>query len=229
MRFVVADLKRGFTEPRFFLALVLGLGCALVSGAVVGDVGSGYGFFTQSHSLALPFIMPLLCALPYSNMHMQEQHSKFDRFMALRQGQKPWVFKRFLVNGLVSGATAVAPGIGLLLVSLTFDATACTPEVCQVLLFNIAFGFAFGSLAYGLCFVNTQSYIPLVAPQVLYWFLVYALPVLELDVYFPPLAYAPWILPGVASYPHIALLLGTITGVSALLCCVGLGGKEVTQ
>ncbi len=229
MRFLVADIKRGFTEPRFFLAVVLGLGCGLVSGLVIYSRGTveASGFFIQSPSLVLPFIMPLLCALTYSNMQMQEQDTGFDYFMALRLKQKTWVFRRFLVNGIVSGVTAVVPGLGLLVVSLWLGTGACTLEVYQVLALNVAFGFAFGSLAYGLGFVNEQAYIPLVAPQVLYWFLVYALPILELDVYFPPLAFAPWILPGVASYPHIGLLLGTITGVSVVLCCVGAVKKAV--
>lgn len=229
MRFIRADFKRGCTEPRFFLALLLGIGCALISGAVIaqGDLVDGYAFFTKSHSLALPFIVPLLCALPYSNMVMLEGATKFDSFMSLRLSHRLWLFRRFLVNGAVSGLTALVPGVALLLTSLHMDSSAFTVDVYQVLLLNFAFGFAFGSLSYGLCFVNTASYIPLVAPQVIYLFFIYSFPILGLSQYYPPLAYAPWILPSVASIPHIALFLLAVTAVSLLLTCVGAVKKGV--
>lgn len=229
MRFLRADFKRGCCEPRFLIALLLGIGCALVSGFVIaqGDLADGYAFFTKSHSLALPFIVPLLCALPYSNMVMLEKSTKFDSFMALRLNHRIWYFGRFLVNGILSGLVGLMPGVALLLASLHMDGTAFTVAVFQVLLLNFAFGFAFGSLSYGLCFVNTASYIPLVAPQVIYLFFIYAFPILGLSQYYPPLAYAPWILPSVASMPHIALFLLAVTAVSLLLTCVGAVRKAV--
>lgn len=229
MRFFLTDCKRGFTEPRFFTALAISLGCMVISlwVAVHADTVDGFALFTQSHSLLLPFIAPLLAALPYSNMQMREQDAGFDRLMALRCKHKSWLFRRFLANGLVSGVTVAFSGVMLLLVTLFWDTSAFCPEVYQVIGLNFAFGFAFGSVSYGLCFVNTQRYIPLVAPQVGYLFAIYACPIVDLTQYFPPLAFAPWILYAAFDLGCMLTLLGCLTALGLALTVLGQVRKAV--
>lgn len=229
MRFLWADGKRALCEPRFFWAVSLGVVWALCSGLFVAHQGvaDGLSFFTKSQSLVLPFFMPLLCALPYSNLYMLERATKFEHMMRLRYRHQIWMFLRLLTNGLVSGLTALAPGVALLLGSLLWGQEAFCLAVYQVLGLNFLFGVAFGSLSYGLGFVNTALYIPLVAPQVLYLFCIYAFPILGLQSYYPPLAYAPWILPSVASMPHSITALLSLCGVSLVLVCVGVMKKAV--
>ncbi|WP_409969528.1 hypothetical protein RFF05_06350 [Bengtsoniella intestinalis] len=229
MRFLLTDWKRGFTEPRFFLAMAISLGCVGISLCVTLQSGitDGYGLFTQSHSLILPFCAPLLCALPYSNMQMREADTGFDRLMALRCKHKSWLFRRFITNGFISGVTGVMGGATLLAVSLLWDTTACTTEIYQVLGLNFIFGVAFGSLSYGLCFVNTQRYIPLIAPQVGYLFAMYACPTLRLNQYFPPLAFAPWILPSMFDLTNMVTLLLGLTAVGFGLTVIGQVRKAV--
>lgn len=229
MRFIKADLKRALTEPRFFLAVILGILCVTTSAAIIlqGDVDDGYALFTKSHSLLLPFVAPLLCALPYATMDMLDTETGFAKLMTLHYGHKTWVFGRFLVNAFVSGLTVLLPGLVLLGMTLAMDDTALCLEVWQVLGLNFAFGMAFGSASYGLGFVNVQRYIPLLAPQVLYWFAIYALPILDVSQYLPPLAFSPWILPSVYDLGNMAMLLTAIAATGIVLSLLGRVRKAV--
>lgn len=221
MRFVVADLKRGLTEGRFFLSVALGVGLAVVTFCFSREAGDGVAVFTQGHSLLLPFCAPLLCALPYSNMQMLERATGFDTMMATHAGRKSWVYQRLITNGLISGLVMLVPGLSLWALCLGYGAQGLGETVLGVLGLNFLFGVAFGSVSYGLCFCNTQSYIPLLAPQVLYWFALYACPVLQRYSYLPALAVAPWIMPSAFVWADMVTLLVAVLGLGLALATVG--------
>ena len=66
MNFFKTDLKRAFSEPTFFLSLVLGI--ILLFGGMAylmlsGNVGT-QGLYISAQSLILPFAAPLLAAMP---------------------------------------------------------------------------------------------------------------------------------------------------------------------
>lgn len=223
MRFLLVDLKRCFTE-RGFLASVL-CGIFIIAVSMLISLGQGTTdvskLFISSHSLILPFIAPILTALPYSNMNMIEKESKYEVLMLFRQNIKGWEFKRFLTNGIVSGACLVIPLIILFVACLFMGLDSLINEILSVILLDFIFGFAFGSLSYSLTFVNQKKYIPTIAPQVIYLLLIYAFPYLELELYYPPLCFSPWILPSMAQPTNINIVLTVIICISLMLVLFG--------
>lgn len=223
MRFFVVDIKRCFTERNFFASvlcgtLVIAVSMLVALGQGTTDVSK---FFISSHSLILPFIAPILAAIPYNNMNMIEKESKYEMLMLFRQNIKNWEFKRFLTNGIVSGTSLVIPLLILFVVCLFMGLNNSINEILSVILLDFLFGFAFGSLSYGLTFVNQKKYIPTIAPQVIYLLLIYAFPYLELELYYPPLCFSPWILPTIAQPANINLVLAVIISISLLLVLYG--------
>ena len=64
MRFIVTDLKRIFTEPAFYISVVLDL--FLLFGGMLSVMGTcdSEMLYLCSQSLALPFVAPVLAAMP---------------------------------------------------------------------------------------------------------------------------------------------------------------------
>lgn len=239
MRFIIVDLKRCFTERSFITSIFIGIACVAVSMILMINQGGGSikDLFISSHSLILPFIAPLLAALPYSNMNMVEADNKYDLLIMLRQNGKGWEFKRFFTNGVVSGLCIVIPLLLLLIACLVMGLDNSINEILSVILLDFIFGFAFASISYGLTFVNTKKYIPIVAPQVIYLLLIYAFPYLGLEAYYPPLCFSPWILPSYANLRNINTIFIVVIGLSIVLVFMGkfkrkiintisLGGKK---
>ena len=202
MRFLITDSKRGFTERTFFIAMGLGCLCVLISLGVVlhqGGQGGGIDVFKGAQSLILPFIAPLLAALPYTNMNMIEEDCGYKRLLMSKNHMQTYHFVRWLVSSCVSGvALAVPVGLlgGLCYLVMPFNDVQL---IGGVVILNFLFGFSYGSICYGLTFVNRKRYIPTVAPQVLYLLFIYAFPYLSLEKYYPPLSFSPWLLPRVDS------------------------------
>lgn len=225
MNFFKTDIKRIFTEPSFWLSLVLGalllfggLGYCLSAGDRAGDVSGLYG---RAQALALPFAAPLLAAMPYAVMIMTERETKFGALMILKQSgtqkqNRHYRIKRFFTVG-ISGAAALAiPHIGLFAVCA---ALGDTPDPLLLAL-PVTFGFGWAALSYGLTFVNRQRYVPLVMPQVLYLLAIYAFPYLKLDRFYPPLDISP-ALNGTALTSDRFVLPAVLAAAGLLLTALG--------
>lgn len=223
MRFLLADQKRALCEPSFFMATLTGSLLMIASALYIIYVGyeNPLSLFQQSHSLFLPFVAPLLAAIPYSTMNMTEQSSGYATFMSLRQGNKTWQLRRFWVNGITGGITLLVPTLVLLAISILCGLGGEFVVLYQLLGLNFYFGFSFASLSYGLTFLNIHTYLPHVAPQVLYFFAIYTFPILGLSAYYPPLAFSPYIFPSLASMSYAITFLTVVTGVGLLLTLLG--------
>lgn len=225
MRFLIVDLKRGLCERGFYYSVMLSLLCIIISFVITITSNNYNNLFISVHSMILPFVAPLLASLPYSNMNMIESETKFEILMFIRENNKicgkSFELRRFIVNGILSGLALVVPLFILLCVCFFVGLSTELSEILKVLLLDFIFGFAFGSLAYGLTFVNTKKYIPVIAPQVIYMLLIYAFPYLNLQSYYPPLCFSPWILPMYANYKNIIILLMIIIGISLGLTLFG--------
>lgn len=223
MQFLLADLKRGFCERRFYAATAIGIISLLCS--VLYVLYSGYdsplSLFQKSHGLLLPFIAPLLAAYPYSTMNMTEDTSGFITFMSMRQKKNNWTWKRFIVNGMVGGTTVTLPTLCLLIVCIFLGLGDNTTDLLPLLGLNFLFGFSFSSLSYGLTAFNVHSYLPLIIPQVIYFFFIYSFPILGLSAYYPPLAFSPYIFSSLSSYDYSITFLLLMIGASVLLVLIG--------
>lgn len=224
MKWWITDLKRGLMERTFILALTLG--CMCMSAALAVYIVSHKEYtateaFRGSHALIVPFIAPLLCALPYANMNMLEADCGYRKFLILRNKGRDYIVKRWCVNSFIGGITLLIPSILLLLVCRGFGTYEEVGGILAVVGLNFFFGVAYSSLAYSLTFVNKKRYIPLLAPQVLYLLFIYAFPYLKLEKFFPPLTFSPWIMPDLMNLGLIVVELGTILGISALLIVWG--------
>ena len=220
MRWLITDFKRGLTEHSFISAIILGiLSLALGLGYYVygQDVYTADEAFRTSHSFAMPFIAPLLACMVYSNMNMLEKECGYQSLLILKNRGKSYTLKRWLVNNILSGMVLVVPMFILYGVCAFFSPYTQTEEILGVIVLGFCFGFVYGSLAYSLTFMNRKRYIPLVAPQVLYLFFIYAFPYLKLEKFYPPLSFSPWLMRNHVEAKLISLELVTLLGISCVL------------
>ncbi|WP_053985391.1 hypothetical protein [Niameybacter massiliensis] len=224
MRWMLTDFKRGLAERSFLFALVLG--CLGMLGSLVvyilqNETYTATEAFKASHSLIVPFIAPLLAALPYSNMTMLEEDCGYKKLLMLRNQGRDYTLKRWWVNNLISGITLLIPSLLLMLACRSFSSYDSYKMIGEVVVLNFVFGVVYGSLAYSLTFVNQKRYIPLITPQVLYLLFIYAFPYLNLEKYFPPLAFSPWIMPSVVEGQLLMMQLGITFAVSCMVILAG--------
>ncbi len=213
MRFFITDIKRGLVERTFLASLALGSACLLVSVVMLlqGNADlKGFTLFKQAQSLILPFVAPLLAALPYANMSMLEADCGYQRLMMSKRTMKPYRVTRWLVSSLLSGLAIALPLAMLAVLCYISAPHQAMNQVAGIIFLDFLFGFAYGTLSYGLTFINQKRYIPTVAPQVIYLLFIYAFPYLGLDKYYPPLSFSPWLISNVA-YEFILLQLSLIT------------------
>lgn len=233
MRWWITDLKRGLTEPSFFLALVIG--CLGMVGAVAfyiirHEIYTATEVFKGSHALVIPFIAPLLCALPYANMNMLETDCGYKKFLLLRNKGRNYTLKRWWVNSFIGGITLLLPSLLLMVVCRSFSTYEDVKGILEVVGLNFFFGVTYSSLAYSLTFVNKKRYIPLLGPQVLYLLFIYAFPYLKLEKFFPPLTFSPWIMPDLVNLQLMIIQLSVLLGISFLIIgCGDLFRKGVTK
>ncbi len=231
MRFVISDLKRGFTERNFVLSVFAGLFCIALSALVVIQAGqdSAFDLFKSTHGLLLPIVAPLLAAFPYSNMTMIEKQSKYKLLMDFRQNDESMIIKRFFTNGIISGFAVLIPSAVLFVLCLFMGLDESISEIVSVLLLNFLFGAAFGSLSYSLTFYTDKRYIPTIAPQVIYLLLIYSFPHLGLEQFYPPLSFSPWILSSVFEVANILIFLFALVFSSFLFVLLSLFIKKAKE
>lgn len=220
MKFMITDFKRGLTEPTFFASISISfvvLAISLGYYLLTEEVFEATRAFWVSQSLILPFIAPLLATLPYSNMNMLEKDSGYLRLLTLKEGKKHYDFKRFMINGTVGGLAIILPLLVLAGICSFFSAYQSLEEIIGIICLDFMFGFSYASIAYGLTFVNTKRYIPIVAPQIIYLLFIYAFPYLNLDAYYPPLSFAPWLLPSKVNGGNILMQFGTLLSLAIVL------------
>ena len=198
MKFLKTDGKRALREPSFLLTVCFATIVAVVSYLyVIGtgvEVGLGHIVFKKSQSLILPFIAPILAAIPYSNMNMLEEDCGYQKLLIVKSSGKRYEVSRFLVNGCIGGLTLLLPVALLYAASAIGGWTNEMGPLLSVLLFDFMFGFSYASVSYGLTFICRKRYLPIVAPQVFYLLFLYAFPYLGLEFIYPPLAFSPWIM-----------------------------------
>ena len=199
MRFIKTDLKRIFTEPAFFLSVALG--ALLLFGAMAYQIlaGAGEKLYTLSQALALPFVAPLLAAMPYSVMIMQERETLYVTLMTIKLRKSGYELQRFFTAGISGAATLFIPQFTLFLVCTLLGGVSNIGKSLAELTLPLTFGFGYAAFSYGLTFVNKQRYVPLVMPQVLYMLCIYAFPYIGLESFYPPLDIAPSINGGAIS------------------------------
>ena len=192
MNFFRTDMKRIFTEPSFWLSVFFG--AVLLFGGLGYCLASGdtSRLYDRAQGLALPFVAPLLAAMPYSVMIMTEKETKFGTLMTvkLKSSRVGYRFGRFFTVGLSGAAALIVPHIGLFAGCWIYGETPDASAFAELIL-PITFGFGWAALSYGLTFLNRQRYVPLVMPQVLYLLCIYAFPYLKLERFYPPLDIAP--------------------------------------
>ncbi|MGN0655204.1 MAG: hypothetical protein ACI4KR_00275, partial [Ruminiclostridium sp.] len=100
MRFIKTDLKRIFSEPAFYISLALNF-LLIIGGMTFAIInGETNRFFLYSQSFALPFVAPLLAAMPYSVMIMQEKETRYSTLMNIKLGASGYDFRRFITCGI---------------------------------------------------------------------------------------------------------------------------------
>ena len=226
MKFFKIDLKRAFSEPTFFLSLVLGMlllfgGMAylMISGNSVQDL------YISAQSLVLPFAAPLLAAMPYSSMIMQERETRYRTMMNVKLCKKGFEFKRLAVCGISGAAALLIPQIVLFAVCAAMREISDFGRAAGELVLPLTFGFGYAAFSYGLTFVNTQRYVPMVMPQVLYLLCVYAFPHIRLERFYPPLDISPAIYGGEISSDRFAVP-AVLTAAAIVLTAYGAARRE---
>ena len=225
MKFLSTDLKRVITEPAFFISIVLNL--ILLFGAMVYYLTAGETeiLYTSAQALALPFAAPVLAAMPYSVMIMQEKETRFGTLMTIKLRKSGYQLARLLTRG-ISGALALfIPQLALFLVCLCIGGVPDLGFAAACLVLPITFGFGYAAISYGLTFVNRHRYVPLVMPQVLYLLCIYAFPHLKLVRFYPPLDIAPSIYGGEITLQRFAVPL-ILTASAILLTLYGKAGDR---
>ena len=225
MRFLKTDLKRVFTEPAFYISVILGL--ILLFGAFTFLLISGETdrLYETAQSMALPFVAPVLAALPYSVMIMQEKETRYSSLMTIKLRKGGYELKRLLVCGISGAATLLIPQLLLFVVCAILGGIDDMSFAALGLILPVTFGFGYAAISYGLTFVNRQRYVPLVMPQVLYLLCIYAFPHLKLEEYYPPLDISPSIYGGEITAARFVLPL-VLTVAALLLTLFGKAGDR---
>lgn len=224
MRFILTDLKRIFTEPAFYISVTLGL--LLYFGAfafLLINAGTDR-LYPSAQSMLLPFVAPLLAAMPYSVMIMQEKETRYSSLMKIKLRKRGYQLKRLLTCGISGAAALFIPQLLLFVVCAAMGGVENVSEALTLVL-PVTFGFGYAAVSYGLTFVNTQRYVPLVMPQVLYLLCIYAFPHLKLEALYPPLDISPSIYGGEITAARFALPL-ILTVIALLLTLFGKAGER---
>lgn len=225
MRFIKTDLKRVFTEPAFYISVSLSLVLLFGAYAYLLISGETERLYASAQSLALPFVAPVLAALPYSVMIMQEKETRYSALMVIKLRSGGYQLKRLLVCGISGAAALLLPQLLLFSVCAVTGGVEDMKYALTGLVLPVTFGFGYASIAYGLTFVNKQRYIPLVMPQVLYLLCVYAFPHLKLEKYYPPLDISPSVYGGEITPARFVLPL-ILTAAAVLLTLFGKAGDR---
>ncbi len=205
MRFIKTDLKRIFTEPAFLLSIFLGLLLYFGAFAYLLPTAERGELYNRSQALIFPFAAPVLAAMPYSVMIMRERETRFSIMMTVKLRKSGYRYKRFLTCGISGAAALLIPQAALFGVCAVMGGISELTSAAAGLILPVTFGFGWAEAAYGLTFVNRQSYIPLVMPQTLYLLCVYAFPHLRLERFYPPLDISPAIYGGAVSADRFAV------------------------
>ena len=215
MKFLSTDLKRVITEPAFFISIALNLVLLFGAMAYYVTVGETENLYTSAQALALPFAAPVLAAMPYSVMIMQEKETRFGTLMTIKLRKGGYQLARLLTSGISGALALLIPQLALFVVCLCIGGVPDLGFAAACLVLPITFGFGYAAISYGLTFVNRHRYVPLVMPQVLYLLCIYAFPHLKLEHFYPPLDIAPSIYGGEITLQRFAVPL--ILTVSAIL------------
>lgn len=191
MRFIFTDLRRIFTEPAFYISMLLSAVLLGVGFLCVMEGNEPDRLFLYAQSFALPFAAPLLAAMPYSVMLMQEKETRYESLMNIKLGGGGYEFRRFITCGISGAAALFIPQLVLLIVCVLLSPESDHGYDISVLMLSLSFGFSYAAFSYSLTFVNHQRYVPLVMPQVLYLLCIYAFPHIKLERFYPPLDIAP--------------------------------------
>ncbi|MGL4799883.1 MAG: hypothetical protein ACRCWY_10895, partial [Cellulosilyticaceae bacterium] len=157
---------------------------------------------------------------PYANMSMLEEDCGYKRLLLSKNGMKSYVIPRWFVSSIVAGLAVMVPVLLLAVICGVMQPYDNVEWVMGIVALNFGFGFSYGSIAYGLTFVNQKRYIPTVAPQVMYLLFIYAFPYLSLEKYYPPLSFSPWLMEGYGDLKSIMIQF-VVLNVLALLLIVG--------
>ena len=226
MIFILTDLRRIFTEPAFYISMLLNIVLLGVGFFCVMNISAPDRLFLYAQSFALPFAAPILAAMPYSVMIMQEKETRYGTLMNIKTGGGGYEFRRFVTCG-ISGAMALfIPQLILLIVCIIISPETDHGYDLSVLMLSLSFGFSYASVAYGLTFVNKQRYVPLVMPQVMYLLCIYAFPHIKLERFYPPLDIAPAIY-GSDITPDRFFIPLCITALGLVLTIFGKAGERI--
>ncbi|MGL4363037.1 MAG: hypothetical protein ACRCSG_07225 [Cellulosilyticaceae bacterium] len=221
MRFFITDLKRGFTERNFVNALIIASVCLIISMyANQNLMADGNNFLLATQSLILPFIAPLLAAFPYANMIMIEQDTKYEQFMWTKNNQKSYAISRWFTTGIIGGGVLAIPISCVGVITYFISSVFSWQTYINVIGISFIFGFVYAGLSYGLTFVNTKTYLPVIAPQVIYLLFIYAFPYIGLEAFYPPLSFSPWIIKGVAT-PGQIIMQYVVVGITGIALVIG--------
>ena len=225
MKFLSTDLKRVITEPAFFISIALNL--ILLFGAMTYYLTAGETetLYTSAQALALPFAAPVLAAMPYSVMIMQEKETRFGTLMTIKLRKNGYQLARLLTSGISGALALLIPQLVLFLVCLCIGGVPDLGFAAKCLVLPVTFGFGYAAISYGLTFVNRHRYVPLVMPQVLYLLCIYAFPHLKLERLYPPLDIAPSIYGGEITLQRFAVPL-ILTASAILLTLYGKAGDR---
>ena len=225
MKFLKTDLKRIFTEPAFYISIFLNLLLLFGSMAYLLVTGDSDRLYTRAQALALPFAAPLLAAMPYSVMIMQEKETNFAALMTVKLRRNGYHFARLLTCGISGSAALLLPQLALFAVCALTENIDDYFQAASGLILPVTFGFGYAAISYGLTFLNRQRYVPLVMPQVLYLLCIYAFPHLKLERFYPPLDIAPSIYGGEITADRFAVPL-ILTASALLLTAIGKAGDR---
>ncbi len=225
MKFLRTDLRRVLTEPSFYISVALGLVLMFGAFAALLAGGNTERLYLTAQSLAFPFAAPVLAALPYSVMIMQEKETRYSTLMGIKLGRRGYQLRRLLVCGCSGAMALLLPQLVLFIVCAFMGGLSDIGFEVLTLLLPVSFGFGYASIAYGLTFVNSQRYVPTVMPQVLYLLCIYAFPHLGLEKYYPPLDISPTIYGGEITPVRFALPLA-LTAAAVLLTLLGKAGDR---
>lgn len=206
MRFFLPDLKRALGERSFWAALIAALVCGLGPWFAAPARMSAAARWLAGHDGLLPWVCPLLAALPYSLTALRERESGMDRNIRLALMRPGYRFPRLAVVWVTGAAVLTAPVLALSLLTGYFP-----PE----LLLAPLSGAAWAGLSCGLAWFNRRAYIPLLGPWVVSMLLTYAAPHLDAPWLWPPLWWSPAIQPGWGSFGLSAGVLLALILLSA--------------